>query len=267
VEIPDNTNKDNEEQEQEQEQENNNDNNNNNNNVNNFNNMNIQNMNLRNQINNMNKIRNNQINQINMQNNMLNLMQANMMANYQAEIMRMNYISNMEHLNSNIYSPYMSSIPNTDNYKVELLENFFSNKNLNRDLNLRKNMDPETGNVPIDFILNLNKIRSMNLNQENISELIDKVGSDIIEIVTIDDKLYLRRKNFEEIKNKLKDIDEMEKEYQAKLDKQKQQQQQQSMPMNIQPIPIYPVQPFMYYSQMMMPPQQPQSPQQPQQSK
>ena len=113
----------------------------------------------------------------------------------------------------------------------------------------------------------MNKIRSMNLNQDNISELIDKVGSDIIEIVTIDDKLYLRRKNFEEIKNKLKDIDEIEKEYQAKLDKQKQQQQQQqqSMPMNIQPIPIYPVQPFMYYSQMMMPPQQP--PQQPQQSK
>ena len=194
--------------------------------------------------------------------NMFNYMQANLMSNYQAELMRMNYISNMEHLNSNIYSPYMSSIPNTDNYKVELLENFFSNKNLNRDLNLRKNMDPETGNVPIDFILNLNKIRSMNLNQENISELIDKLGSDIIEIVTIDDKLYLRRKNFEEIKNKLKGIDEMEKEYQAKLDKQKQQQQQQSMPMNIQPIPIYPVQPFMYYSQMMMPPQQSQPPQQ-----
>ena len=119
-----------------------------------------------------------------MQNNMLNYMQANIISNYQAELMRMNYISNIDHLNSNLYSPYIS-LPYTENSIVELLEKFFSEKNLNKDLNLRKNMDENTGNVPIDFILNLNKIRLLNITEEKLEEIINKIGSDNIEIITI----------------------------------------------------------------------------------
>ena len=213
------------------------------------------NQNFKNQFNNMNNLTNNQINQINMQNNMLNYMQANIISNYQAELMRMNYISNIDHLNSNLYSPYIS-LPYTENSIVELLEKFFSEKNLNKDLNLRKNMDENTGNVPIDFILNLNKIRLLNLTEEKLEEIINKIGSDNIEIITIEDKIYLRPKNFDKIKDKLKSVDDMEKEYQYKLNQQK--QKQQNIPtMNPQPVAFYPVQPFMYYGQMMMaPPQQ-----------
>ena len=203
-------------------------------------------------LNNKNKV--NQINQINMYNNMFNYMQANLMSNYQAELMRMNYISNMEHLNSNLYTPYMSPIPSTDESKVELLEKSFSEKNLNRDLNLRKNMDPDTGDVPIDFILNLNKIQSMNLNEETINELINKIGSDIIEVIKQGDKLYLRRKNFEEIKNKLKSIKDMEKGFQQKINKQ--EQYQHNIQMNPQPIVFFPIQPIMFFGQMMVPSQQ-----------
>jgi len=215
-------------------------------NNNNMNEKNNQNINIKNKV--------NQMNQMKMYNNMLNYMQANLMSNYQAELMRMNYISNMEHLNSNLYSPYISLIPSTDEGKVELLEKFFSEKNLNKDLNLRKNMDQDSGNVPIDFILNLNKIRSMNLNEETINELINKIGSDIIEIIKQDDKLYLRRRNFEEIKNKLKSVEDMEKEFQQKINKQ--EQQQNNIQMNPQPIIFYPVQPVMFFGQMMVPSQQ-----------
>ena len=212
----------------------------------------------------MNLLANNQINQINMQNNMLNqIMQANYMSNCQAEYMRMNYYSNLNNFNSNLYSPGIV-IPKTDNSIVEDLEKFFSVKHLNRDLNLRKNMDQETGNVPIEFILNLNKIKSINLNEDIICKMIEKVGSDIIEIIKVKDKLYLRPKKFDEIKDKLKSIEEIEKENSEKVDQKKQQQNQQNMAMNMQPMAFYPKQPFMYYAPMMMLPQtQPQTGQNP----
>jgi len=202
----------------------------------------------------MGNMPNNPINQINMQNNMYNqFMQASLMSNCQAEIMRMNYYSNLNHLNSNLYSPVV--IPKTEDSIVEDLEAFFSIKNLNRDINLRKNMDEETGNVQIDFILNLNQIRSINLTEDKISKLIDKVGSDKIEKIMIDKKLYIRPKNFEEIKGQLKSIEEIEKELNEKANKKK-KQQQQNIPMNIQPMGFYPVQPFIYCAPMMIPIQQ-----------
>ena len=147
-------------------------------------------------------------------------------------------------------------LPKTENSIVEDLEKFFSVKHLNRDLNLRKNMDENTGNVPIEFILNLNKIRSIKIDEEKICNLIDKIGSDIIEIVKIDDKLYLRPKKFDEIKDKLKSIEDIENENKEKNEQKKQQQQQQqSMRMNMQPIAFYPAQPFIFYGPMMMAPQ------------
>ena len=85
-------------------------------------------------------------------------------------------------------------------------------------------MGPDTGHVQIDFILNLNKICSLNLNEETINELINKIGSDIIEVIKQEDKLCLRRKNFEEIKNKLKSIEGMEKESQLNINRQEQSQ-------------------------------------------
>ena len=217
--------------------------------------MNNQNMN---QIYNMNMV-NNQLNQINMQNNMFRqFMQANMNANFQAEIMRMNMIANMDRYNSNLY--YSDIImPMTQEGVVEVLDDYFSEKNLNRDFNLRKNMNKENGNVEISFILSLNKIRTMNLSEEQLCELIDKIGSDEIEKVVENNKLYLRPKKYEQFKDRLKSIEEIEKEYNEKMNK-KQQQQQQNMPMNMQPMPFMPYQPYQPYiicGQMMMaPPQQ-----------
>ena len=211
------------------------------------------NINIQNQINNLNNIQNNQINQINIQNNIFNpIYQANLMSNFQAEIMRMNYFSNMEYLNSNLYSPNLY-MPMTESSAVEMLEKYFSEKNLNKDLNLRKNMDKETGNVPLEFILNLEKIKSMNLTEEKISQLINKVGSDRIEIINIDNKLYLRPKNYESIKNELISIEEIEEKIKQKNINQN--YPQQNMQMGMSPMFFYPVQPMMYYNQM-VPPQQ-----------
>ena len=224
------------------------------NNQNNNNNVNIQ-----NQINNLNNIHNNQINQINIQNNIFNqYYQANLMSNYQAEMMRMKYFSNMEHLTSNLYFSEFYT-PITESGVVGMLDDYLSEKNLNNDLYLRKNMDKETGNVPLDFILNLNKIKSMNFTEEKMIQLINKVGSDFIELINIDDKLYMRPKNYDNIKNNLISIEEIEK----KATKQNninsinnQSFPQQNMPMGMPPMYFFPVQPMMYYNPMMASSQQ-----------
>jgi hypothetical protein len=208
-------------------------------------------LNNQNQVNNYNNIQNNGINQINIQNNIINqYYQANLnlMSNYQAEMMRMNYYSNMENLNSNLYSPQLY-MPMTNSSTVEMLEKYFSLKNLNKDINLRKNMDEETGNVPLDFILNLNKIKSMNLTEEKISQFIDDIGSDKIEVVKIDNISYIRPKNFESIKNRLISIEEIEEKINQK--NKNKNIPQQNMQMGIPPMFFYPVQPMMYYNQMM----------------
>ena len=210
-----------------------------------------QNQNLKNNVNN---IPNNRINQINIQNNIYNqFFQANLISNYQAEMMRMNYFSGMENLNSNLYSDKLFT-PLTDTGTVEMLDKFFSEKNLNRDLNLRKNMDPETGNVPLNFILNLNKMKSLELSQEKISQYIQRVGSDVIELVNINGEYYLKPKNFEEIKKRLISIEQIEEKIRQK--NKNQNIPQQNITMGMPPMYFYPFQPMMYYNQMMVPSQQ-----------
>ena len=210
-----------------------------------------QNQNLKNNVNN---IPNNRINQINIQNNIYNqFFQANLISNYQAEMMRMNYFSGMENLNSNLYSDKLFT-PLTDTGTVEMLDKFFSEKNLNRDLNLRKNMDPETGNVPLNFILNLNKMKSLELSQEKISQYIQRVGSDVIELVKINGEYYLKPKNFEEIKKRLISIEQIEEKIRQK--NKNQNIPQQNITMGMPPMYFYPFQPMMYYNQMMVPSQQ-----------
>jgi hypothetical protein len=209
-------------------------------------------LNNQNQIN--NTFANNQINQINIQNNMYyQMMQARMMSNYQAEMFRMNYYTNMEHLTSDLYSKDVF-VPMTDSSIVDVLENYFSEKNLNKDLNLRKNMDEETGNVPIEFILNLKKIQSMKLTAEKIDELIKKIGSDKIQVVHVENNMFLRPKNYENIKNNLKTIEEIEQNYEPK--NKNNNQQQPNMNIGMQPMYFYPMTPMMYYNPMMMAQQQ-----------
>ena len=203
---------------------------------------------------NLNLNNNNRLNQINIQNNIYNqYMQVNLMSNYQAEIMRMNHFTNMEQRNSNLYSPEVY-MPLTEESTVGLLDKFFSVKNLNKDLNLRLNMDKETGNVPIDFILNLEKIKSMNYTKEKIIQLIDKIGSDEIEVVNVDDEYYLRPKNFENIKTNLISIEEIQEKIKQKNINQN--NQQLNIQMGMPQMFFYPMNPMMYYRQMMVPPQQ-----------
>ena len=165
----------------------------------------------------------------------------------------MNYFSGMENLNSNLYSDKLFT-PLTDTGTVEMLDKFFSEKNLNRDLNLRKNMDPETGNVPLNFILNLNKMKSLELSQEKISQYIQRVGSDVIELVNINGEYYLKPKNFEEIKKRLISIEQIEEKIRQK--NKNQNIPQQNITMGMPPMYFYPFQPMMYYNQMMVPSQQ-----------
>jgi hypothetical protein len=176
------------------------------------------------------------------------------MSNYQAEMLRMNYYANMQNLTSDLYTPDVY-VPMTDSSIVDVIEEFFSVKNLNKDLNLRKNMDEETGNVPIEFILNLNKIKSMKLTAEKIDELINKVGSDKIQVINTDNNMFLSPKNYDEIKKELKSIEEIEQNYKSK-NKNNNQQQQPNMNMGMPPMYYYPMAPMMFYNPMMMAQQQ-----------
>ena len=194
-------------------------------------------------------------NQINIRNNeYYQFIHAKMMSNFQADLMRMNYFANMEHLNSDLNSPGVY-VPMTDSGIVDVIEKYFSEKNLNKDLNLRKNMDEETGYVPIEFILNLKKIQSMQLTEERIYELFQKVGSDIIEVVIDDNKMFLKPKNYENIKKELKTIEEIEQNCKPK-NTNNNQPPQPNMNMGMPPMYFYPVPPMMMYNPMMMASQQ-----------
>ena len=89
----------------------------------------------------------------------------------------------------------------------------------------------------------------MNLKKEKISQFIDDIGSDIIEVVKIDNISYIRRKNYEAIKNELISIEEIEEKINQK--NKNQNIPPTNMQMGMPPMFFYPVQPMMYYNQMM----------------
>ena len=95
----------------------------------------------------------------------------------------------------------------------------------------------------------------MKLTAEKIDELINKVGSDKIQVINTDNHMFLSPKNYDEIKKELKSIEEIEQNYKSK-NKNNNQQQQPNMNMGMPPMYFYPMSPMMVYNPMMMAPQQ-----------
>jgi hypothetical protein len=151
------------------------------------------------------------------------------MNNYQAQMLRMNYLANTQ-LNINPYIPYYN-FPYRDEDILSLVESYFSKKNLNKNLDMRLQIINDEGLIPIEYIININleKINGIKITQEKLCNLIEKIGSDIVGIKTLDYKIYLYPKNYDSFKNTLVSIEELQKIKDEQIKKQQLFMQQQMM--------------------------------------
>ena len=175
--------------------------------------------------------------------------------NMQAQLMlmNMNYFSYPNQLTAaaNLnpyYQTALNSYPIRDEEILDDLEKLFKIKNLNRDIDLRNNMD-ENGWVDSDVLLSLSKMQRNKLTKEKIINIIDQIGSDFIEMkLTTNNTLLLRNKNFDIEKSNLLSIEAIKEEKEKQLQMQQQFFNQQKQNMFSQPIPGIP---FYHPSPMM----------------
>ena len=185
------------------------------------------------------------------------LLGAQMMNNYHAQMLNMNYLN--PQLNVNPYIPNYTFL-NRDEDILNLIESFFSKKYLNKHLDIRTLMLNDEGLVPIDYILNLIKIKGAIITQEKICEIIEKIGSDIVGKKVLDNNIFLFPKNYNDIKDSLISIEEMKKNNeQIKKQQQMFAQQQQllfqqsQMPMPFMASMMTPMNMGMYYGPLIWP--------------
>jgi len=149
------------------------------------------------------------------------------MNNYHNQLLNMNLYSNTQ-LNIN---PYVSNytFPIRDEDILSLVENYFSKKYLNNNLELRLKMLNNEGLVPIEFILELNKLKGINITSEKLCNIIEKIGSDQVGKKEIDNRIFLYPKNYLIFKDSLLSIDEMKKKKDELIKNQQQFLAQQQM--------------------------------------
>lgn len=165
---------------------------------------------------------------------------------------RMNYYANIPQMNVHPYAPQMS-FPIREEDIHEALEYYFSIKNLNKDIFIREAMDEE-GWVTAECILTFNKMKDMKVTSEKIESIISKIGSDIVEIGKKDNALILLRpKHYvEEIKEKIKPIQQIKEEKEIQMQKAINQRMTFPNQIPLGPLPYYAPQQPAYYPMMNM---------------
>lgn len=134
------------------------------------------------------------------------LLQAQEQQMYQA-MMRMNYYNQMPLPVPPLVSQF--PYPIRDEEILDNLETIFSLRNLNKDIPLREKMD-ENGWVNAEYVIALSKMNMFQLTPEHASEIIDKIGSDIIDKrYNQFNQLEFRPKFMESMKNQLLSINEI----------------------------------------------------------
>ncbi len=127
---------------------------------------------------------------------------------YQNQMFNMNLYANPQ-LNINPYIPNYNFIRDED--ILLFVEKYFSKKFLNYSLDLRLQMLNNEGLVPIEFILELNKLKGINVSSEKLCNIIERIGSDEVGIKEIDNRIFLYPKKYESLKDSLLPIDEIKK--------------------------------------------------------
>ena len=150
-----------------------------------------------------------------------------LMNNYHNQMLNMNLYGNPQ-LNLNPYIPNYN-IQIRDEDILLLVEQYFSKKNLNNFLELRIEMLKNNGLVPIEFILELNKLKGINVSSEKLCNIIEKIGSDKVGKKEIENRIFLYPKNYESFKDSLLSIDEIKQKKEEIIKNQQQFLAQQQM--------------------------------------
>lgn len=141
-------------------------------------------------------------------------------------------------------NPFMAphqSFPIRDEEILDFIEYFFSQKNLNKDIFLRDSMDEE-GWVNAEIVISNPRLKPFNLTPEKIHSIIDKIGSDFVETrVNEVDKIQLRPRNYDSLKEKLLTKEEIQQKMLAQMPPNMTQP-----PMGFTPPPMYPPMMNMY---------------------
>lgn len=104
--------------------------------------------------------------------------------------------------NQNQGNQIEESTDNSDKSVLESLEYYFSEENLNKDSYIRSKMSDE-GFVEAIEIVNFNKMKNKGVTLERLEEILESNKDSVLETVLSEDKLYLRNREWESIKEKL----------------------------------------------------------------
>jgi hypothetical protein len=162
-------------------------------------------------------------------------------------MMQPQYVPNMmPNMNMGYQTPAAQLFPlpdivdASDKNITDFLEAYLSLENLNQDLYLRNRID-ENGFIEASEIANHNKLRSRGVTAERIAQILGSYTSPVVEAVPAEEGLYLRNRDWENLKDKL-----MPREYIQQQKKMLKSQQYMNMnlsahhPMN----PVNPVNPM-----------------------
>ena len=141
----------------------------------------------------------------------------------------------------NPFIPPHQTFPIRDEEILDIIEYFFSQKNLNKDIYLRDSMDEE-GWVNAEIVIANPRLKPLNLTPERIHTIIDKIGSDFVETrINEVEKIQLRPRNYENLKEKLLTREEIQQKMLAQMPPNVTQP-----PMGFTPPPMYPPMMNMY---------------------
>jgi len=122
-----------------------------------------------------------------------------------------NYGSNNEYYNQNMQKHLEEDNSTDPDTRIcNTLNYYFSIENLNQNYHIRSLLDNQ-GFVLAEEIMNFNKMKNNAVTLEKIQEILKKFDTTIDQVV-IDKKLYLRNKNWDNIKDKLVSIESIKQD-------------------------------------------------------
>lgn len=167
------------------------------------------------------------------------------MMNFNA-MMRNNMFNPMA-MPMNPFIPPQQVYPVRDEEILDVIEFLFSPKNLNRDIYLREAMDIN-GWVRAEILLlhPSRQLKMMNATVERIINIIDRIGSDYVEERITLNKYELRAKNYDDFKDKLMNINDMNQKILSQLPPQTLPQPMAQPPLGFTPPAMFPPMMNMY---------------------
>jgi len=100
---------------------------------------------------------------------------------------------------------------NSDKAILDSIEYYFSEENLNKDLYFRNRMSEE-GFIDCNEIVNFNKMKNKGVDSNRIISILDEAENTLIERKEENGKVYLRNKNWVEIKPRLLAIEKIQQQ-------------------------------------------------------